>query len=191
MFKSIEFYIVLGQITIPQNSSLQFDYMILSLRKRCSDCIGAILSSSNSNVLIFCRLWDIHNHLPVKRFLHMSIFIRVFQRTQIQFCTVEVVIRNLHQQTSTVFDSKPVIRFRILDQITSLRDSFLQFDKILCDFNRKVNNSSHFFLRIHVNKQLTLSAFRLLHLLSRYLQENTLKEVKFLRRRRKVVMIDV
>ena len=83
MFKSIEFYIVLCQITIPQNSSLQFHYMILSLRKRCRDCVGATLSSSNSNVVIFCRLWDIHNHLPVKWFLHMPIFIRVFQRTQI------------------------------------------------------------------------------------------------------------
>lgn len=151
MLKSIEFYIVLCQITVPQNSSLQFDYMVLSLRKRCWESIGAIFSSSNSNIVIFCRLRNIHNHLPVKRFLHMPILIRVFQRTQIQLCTVKIVIRNLHQQTSTVFDCIPVIGFRILDQITCFRDWFLQFDKILSDFNSKINNSPHFFLRIDVN----------------------------------------
>ena len=151
MLKSIEFYIVLCQITIPQYSSLQFDDMILSLRKGCWESIGAIFSSSNSNIIIFCRLRNIHNHLPVKRFLHMPILIRVFQRTQIQLCTVKIVIRNLHQQTSTVFDCIPVISFRILDQITCFRDWFLQFDKILSDFNSKINNSPHFFLRIDVN----------------------------------------
>ena len=95
----------------------------------------------------------------------MSLLVRIFQRTYVDFSAVSVVVGHLNEQTARLLDLEAVVRLGVLDQVARFRDSFLQVDEVLRGLNGKIDNSAHIFLRVHVNQHLALNAVKFLEFL--------------------------